>query len=265
MSLSLRILGCGSSGGVPRADGVWGACDPSNPRNVRTRCSALIRLHGPEGVTTLLIDTAPEFRQQAVAAGLKTVDAVLFTHDHADQVGGIDDLRAFAYRRRSRIPGWMWPEACPDLPTRFSYIFEEKPGSGYPALVDRHTFTAGDVLRIAGAGGEMVVQTLALDHGVPCTGVRIGGVAYCNDVVRLPDATLDKLTGLDLLVVDALRDAPHPTHANVEQALAWIEQLKPRHAILTNLHIDLDYKELSARLPTHVVPAHDGLEWSTSS
>jgi phosphoribosyl 1,2-cyclic phosphate phosphodiesterase len=265
MSVSLRILGCGSSGGVPRADGVWGACDPADPRNLRSRCSALIRQHGADGVTTLLIDTAPEFRQQAVAAGLKTVDAVLFTHDHADQVAGIDDLRAIVYRRRSRIPAWLWPEACPALINRYRYVFEELPGSGYPALLDCQTFGPGDVITVGGAGGAMVVQTVELDHGVPCAGVRVGGVAYCNDVVRLPDATLEKLTGLDLLVIDALRYTPHPTHANVEQALAWIAELAPRQAILTNLHIDLDYKELSARLPDHVVPAHDGLEWSLSS
>ena len=134
MTLEVTILGCGSSGGVPRGDGDWGACDPAEPRNRRTRCSALIRRHGQDGVTTALIDTSPDLRQQMLMAGVKAIDAVLYTHDHADQTHGIDDLRVFVMRARKRIPAWMDEATETALRSRFPYIFDSQ--EGYPALLD---------------------------------------------------------------------------------------------------------------------------------
>lgn len=264
--LTLRILGCGSSAGVPRIGNDWGACDPNEPRNRRTRCSALVSLNGhKQNVTRLLIDTSPDLREQLLAANVPEVDAVAFSHDHADQVAGIDDLRVMAYRRRSRIPVFWWKEAAGSLFSRYHYCFESPPGSGYPAILDLQSdFTPFSTAIVRGAGGQIPVLGLAQDHGVPCLGFRIGPIAYCNDVVRLCQETLAALAGVEVFVVDALRDAPHPTHAHVGQALEWIAQLKPRRAVLTNLHIDLDYHTLRARLPDNVEPAFDGMEVSVA-
>jgi len=260
--LQVRILGCGSSGGVPRIGNDWGACDPAEPRNRRTRCSILIRHWSPGAVqpTLVLIDTSPDLREQLLAARVTRLDAVVMTHEHADQCHGIDDLRALVLRAMKRIPVHMDAVTGAVIGSRFGYCFE---GAGsYPAILDRHDdLEAGQVIRIPGVGGDLELLTLAQDHGgLTSLGFRSGTFAYCNDVVRLPDETLDRLHGLDTLVVDALRYKPHPTHASVDQALGWIARLKPRRAILTNLHIDLDYARLRSELPEGVEPAFDGME-----
>ncbi len=260
--LQVRILGCGSSGGVPRIGNDWGACDPAEPRNRRTRCSILIRYWsaGAAEPTLVLVDTSPDIREQLLAARVTRLDAVAMTHEHADQCHGIDDLRALVLRAMKRIPVHMDVVTGAVIGTRFGYCFE---GAGaYPAILDRHDdLEAGQAIRIAGPGGELEMLALAQDHGgIASLGFRIGTFAYCNDVVRLPEATLEQLYGLDTLVVDALRYKPHPTHASVDQALAWVERLKPRRAVLTNLHVDLDYAKLRSELPAGVEPAFDGLE-----
>lgn len=260
--LQVRILGCGSSGGVPRIGNDWGACDPAEPRNRRTRCSILLRYWSPGAATPtlVLIDTSPDLREQLLAARVTRLDAVVLTHEHADQCHGIDDLRALVLRAMKRIPVHMDATTGSVIGARFGYCFE---GAGaYPAILDRHDdLQAGQVTRIPGAGGDLDLLALPQDHGgLPSLGFRCETFAYCNDVVRLPDETLDRLHGLDTLVVDALRYKPHPTHASVEQALGWIALLKPRRAILTNLHIDLDYAKLRAELPEGVEPAFDGME-----
>jgi phosphoribosyl 1,2-cyclic phosphate phosphodiesterase len=260
--LEVVILGCGSSGGVPRGDGDWGACDPTEPRNRRTRCSALVRRTGPDGVTNVLIDTSPDLREQALRAGLTHVDAVLYTHDHADQTHGIDDLRVFAARRRARIPAYMDAATHAALGHRFGYIFESK--LGYPALLDAMALPPfGEPFEVGGAGGPVTVTTFDQAHGpIRSVGYRIGGFAYSSDVSDLDEAAIEAVRGCDLWVVDALRWTPHPTHANVETALGWIERAQVRRAVLTNMHIDLDYNELAAKLPPNVEPAFDG--WSAS-
>ncbi|HEY7851517.1 MAG TPA: MBL fold metallo-hydrolase [Caulobacteraceae bacterium] len=258
----MAILGCGASGGVPRADGAWGACDPANPRNRRSRCSLMVRRRSPNGPaaeTTLVVDAAPEFRLQANAAGIRRLDSLLLTHDHADQCHGIDDIRAFALVQRARIACWMDEVTAASLLKRFAYIFE---GEGfYPAIADIHPIPAhGEPWEISGPSGPSPVTTFDQDHGaVRSLGYRFGGVAYSSDVVDLPKASFAALEGLDLWIVDALRYAPHPTHAHLDMALAWIERVKPRQAILTNMHIDLDYDELARRLPPGVTPAYDGM------
>ena len=258
--LEIVILGCGSSGGVPRGDGDWGDCDPGEPRNRRTRCSMLARRHGPDGTTSVLIDTSPDLRSQALMAGITHVDAVLYTHDHADQTHGIDDLRVFAIHARRRIQAWMDPATHHALTQRFDYIFESQ--HGYPAILEaRHIPPHGEVWATDGAGGQIPVVTFDQGHGpIRSVGYRVGPVAYSSDVSALDEAALEAVRGADLWIIDALRYTPHPTHAHVDKALEWISQAGVGRAVLTNLHIDLDYNILSASLPDNVEVAFDG--WS---
>ncbi len=262
MTLEVTILGCGSSGGVPRGDGDWGACDPAEPRNRRTRCSALIRRHGPEGITTALIDTSPDLRQQMLMADVKAIDAVLYTHDHADQTHGIDDLRVFVMRARKRIPAWMDTATETALRSRFPYIFDSH--EGYPALLDARPIPPhGQSWSVKGPGGEIPVMTFDQAHGpIRSVGYRIGGVAYSSDVSDLDDAALEAVRGCDLWIVDALRYLPHPTHAHLDRTLDWIERAGVKRAVLTNLHIDMDYNTLAASVPPNVEIAHD--DWSAT-
>jgi phosphoribosyl 1,2-cyclic phosphate phosphodiesterase len=263
--LVARILGCGSSGGVPRIGGDWGVCDPTEPKNRRTRCSLLLSQFAPGSAepTQVLIDTAPDMREQLLAARVARLDAVLLSHEHADQLHGIDDLRALVLRHRKRMPVYMDQPTWAIVGQRFDYCFTSK--ALYPAILDHHALEAGQAVSIEGPGGTMEVLPLAQDHGGGSSlGFRIGNFAYCNDVVRLPEESLERLGGLDLFVVDALRDTAHPTHANVAQALAWIDRLKPARSILTNMHIDLDYRTLKGRLPAGVAPAFDGMELETA-
>jgi phosphoribosyl 1,2-cyclic phosphate phosphodiesterase len=263
-ALEFTILGCGSSAGVPRADGDWGACDPAEPRNRRGRCSMLVRRRseaGPEHETTVLVDTSPDLRLQTAGAGVRRLDAILFTHDHADQVHGIDDTRAFALRNRQRTPCYMDAATRTTLMQRFGYIFRGQ--GGYPAICDEHMLPPhGEAWSIEGPSGSIPVVTFDQDHGgVRCVGYRFGSVAYSCDVVGLPDAAFDALTGLSVWIVDALRYAPHPTHAHLDRTLEWIARVKPKRAILTNMHIDMDFNTLSQELPDGVEPAYDGLRF----
>jgi phosphoribosyl 1,2-cyclic phosphate phosphodiesterase len=261
--LEFTILGSGSSGGVPRADGDWGACDPANPKNLRSRCSALVRRkgQGPEQETTVIVDTSPDLRLQTAYAGAKRLDAVLLTHDHADQVHGLDDVRAFFQRQQAVIPCHMDASTDATMMRRFGYIFEGE--AGYPAICGRRAIPPhGEAWAVQGPSGAIPVVTFDQDHGaVRSVGYRFGGVAYSSDVVNLDESAFAALEDLDVWIVDALRYRPHPTHAHLERTLGWIERLKPRRAILTNLHIDLDYETLRAELPAGVEPAFDGMRF----
>ncbi|HEY5413078.1 MAG TPA: MBL fold metallo-hydrolase [Caulobacteraceae bacterium] len=264
--LEFTILGCGSSGGVPRADGAWGACDPAESRNRRSRCSMLVRRKAetpgaPE--TTVVVDTAPEFRQQAAAAGVSRLDAVLYTHDHADQTHGIDDLRAFWIRHRSRTPCYMDAATRAGLMRRFAYVFEGE--GGYPAICEARPLPEfGAPWGIEGPSGEIPLLTFDQDHGaIRSVGYRIGDVAYSSDIVDFPERSVPALEGLDVWIVDALRLTPHPTHAHLDRTLEWIDRLKPRRAILTNMHQDLDYRTLTRSLPKGVEPAYDGVTFES--
>jgi phosphoribosyl 1,2-cyclic phosphate phosphodiesterase len=264
--LSVRVLGCGSSGGVPRIGNDWGLCDPAEPRNRRSRCSILLKTRaeagGPE--TVVLIDTSPDLREQLLAARVTRLDAVVLTHSHADQCHGLDDLRALVIRQRRRMRIHMDAPTAEAVIRRFDYCFADQPA--YPAILEaRVDLAPGSVLKVAGEGPPLDLLTLDLDHGsMRSLGFRIGNFAYCNDVVRIPEETFDRLHGLEVLMVDALRHAAHPTHANLDMALEWIERIKPRRAYLTNMHVDMDYRSLIAKLPDHVTPCHDGLELSFS-
>ena len=260
------ILGSGSSGGVPRADGNWGVCDPNEPRNRRSRCSLLVRTAGeggPEAQTTVLVDTSPDLRLQTAAAGVKRLDAILYTHDHADQAHGIDDIRAFVIGQKlKRIPAYMDGPTRATLTRRFDYIFEAQ--DLYPALAEARDLPPhGRPWIVDGPGGPIPVMSFDQDHGtVRSAGFRFGPIAYSADVVDLPEESFRLLEGVEVWIVDALRWTPHPTHASVERALEWIARVRPRQAFLTNLHIDLDYSDLRDRLPPGVEPAYDGLSLS---
>ncbi|WP_109260332.1 MBL fold metallo-hydrolase [Hyphobacterium indicum] len=263
----VTILGCGSSGGVPRPDGDWGACDPGNPKNRRRRCSILveyadnIQLFQSGTRTVSVIDTSPDFREQMLSASVKRLDAVIYTHDHADQTHGIDDLRPYVLRARKRLPVWMMPETAQSLTTRFKYVFEAREGSPYPAiLAARGIPDEGEYFRVDGPGGAMPVTLMRLEHGgIIAGGFRFGPFAYSPDVSAVPDRAFDILNGVPVWIVDALRETPHPTHASVSDALAWLDRAGAGRGILTNLHVDLDYETLLARLPKTVVPAFDGM------
>jgi phosphoribosyl 1,2-cyclic phosphate phosphodiesterase len=263
--LEFTILGCGSSGGVPRADGNWGNCDPANPLNRRTRCSLLVRRlgQGPSQETTLLVDTSPDLVRQTSSAGARRLDGVLMTHDHADQAHGIDDIRAFAIRQRMRLPLYMDDHTAGTLAKRFGYIFQGE--GGYPAIADPLSLPAfGKAWEIEGPSGVIPIATFDQDHGsIRSVGYRFGDVAYSSDLVDLPDESKPLLRNLDVWVVDALRYTPHPTHAHLARTLEWIAELRPRRAILTNLHVDMDYETLRAELPDGIEPAYDGLRFES--
>ncbi|MFN4185624.1 MAG: MBL fold metallo-hydrolase [Hyphomonas sp.] len=261
--MRIILLGTGSSGGVPRVGGDWGACDPGEPKNRRRRCCALVQRRGPdETLTNILIDTSPDLREQLLDANVMHLDAVIYTHDHADQSHGIDDVRALAIRQRSAIPVYFDPSTRSSLLTRFEYCFVG--GKGYPPILSPQiTVHNGQAFTVPGRAGAVEFIPVAMIHGpIPCTGYRIGNVAYCNDVNELPEASLRSLRDLDVLIIDALRYAPHPSHAHLDMALDWIRELKPARAVLTNLHVDMDYQELCRSLPDNVEPGFDGMEIS---
>jgi phosphoribosyl 1,2-cyclic phosphate phosphodiesterase len=262
-TLRVTILGCGSSGGVPRATGDWGVCDPNEPKNRRTRCGLLLQKWsgaraGAEEATTVLIDTPPELRQQLADAGAARLDGVILSHDHADQTNGFDDVRAFFLKQRAQIPVWIDAHTRETFMRRFGYTFISD--TGYPAIVrEAGAITPLTPIVVDGPGGPLEILPLDQDHGFSRSlGFRVGPVGYSNDLVAMPEESFAQLDGLALWIVDALRDKPHPTHAHVERSLEWIARLKPAHSVLTNMHIDLDYAALKARLPAGVEPAYDG-------
>ncbi len=263
MSHRLTILGCGPSGGVPRIGPTWGNCDPSNPKNRRRRCSVLIERFAAGargGRTSILVDTSPDLREQLLDVRLKSLDGVLFTHDHADHTHGIDDLRPIFYSMKRRIETYADAQTLESLKRRFQYCYESRPLSGYSPILNANLLQPGQSVAIEGAGGEVSIQAVPQQHGAIGTlGFRVANVAYSPDVSGFPDGTAEMLTGLDVWIVDALRYTAHPSHFSVKQALEWIDRLKPKRAILTHMTTDLDYDALRRELPEHVEPAYDGM------
>jgi phosphoribosyl 1,2-cyclic phosphate phosphodiesterase len=256
--LTFTILGCGSSGGVPRLGGLWGDCDPDNPRNRRSRCSLLVERTTDDGITRALIDTSPDMRQQLLDAGIGNLDAVVYTHAHADHVHGIDDLRMIVFNQRQRLPVWADGPTQERLYASFGYAFVQPEDSPYPPILDMHTIR-GDV-NVTGAGGLITLSPFRVGHGsIDALGFRIKTLAYLPDVAEIYDEAWNAVGGLDVWILDALRRTPHPTHAHLDRALEWISRARPKQAILTNMHFDLDYETVCAETPDNVTAAYDGL------
>ncbi|MGJ8547254.1 MAG: MBL fold metallo-hydrolase [Sulfitobacter sp.] len=256
--MRLTILGCGSSGGVPRLGGDWGDCDPAEPRNHRRRCSLLVQRVSDAGTTSVLIDTSPDLRSQLLDAGIGRLDGVIYTHSHADHVHGIDDLRMIVINMRARLPVWADAPTRAALMQRFDYVFVQPEGSSYPPILDLNPIE-GDI-HIDGPGGRLSFAPFEVAHGnIDALGFRMNDVAYLPDVSGIPDAVWPQLEGLRCWIVDALRRTPHPTHSHLSQTLDWITKVAPQTAVLTNMHTDLDYRTLCAETPDHVQVAHDGL------
>ncbi len=249
--MKITVLGCGSSGGVPLIGDVWGACDPHNPRNRRTRVSIAVE----EGDTTLMVDTSPDMRQQMLSCGIKKLDAVLYTHAHADHCHGIDELRSVNWLTQKPIDVYADPLTLNELTTKFSYIFH---GAGtrnfYKPSVIPHEisgpFTAGNI----------AVLPFFQNHGaIRSMGFRFGDFAYSTDVHDFDEDAVEALRGVKIWLVDCVRHEPHWTHLGLEQCLAWIDKIKPERAFLTHMSHKLDYDALVAVLPAGVWPAYDGL------
>ena len=260
MTLKFTILGCGFSGGVPRAALGWGACDPKNPKNRRRRTSLLVEKTGPGGKkTSILVDTSPDLRDQLYDAGVMWLDAVLYTHPHADHVHGIDDLRGLYIHKRRPVEVYMDEPTSHDVRKRFDYCFATQLGNEYPPIVIENRIEAGHAVTINGEGGPITVLPFLQDHGdIPSLGFRFGGLAYSCDLSAVVPDSIPLLANLEVWIVDALRYRPHPSHFSLSDALSWIRRIKPQRAILTNLHSDLDYQTLKNELPNHVEPGFDG-------
>ena len=251
--MKLRVLGCGTSFGVPRIGNEWGACDPAEPRNRRRRVSILIEHEG----TRILVDTSPDLREQLLDAGVGDLDAVIWTHDHADHCHGIDDLRAVFHGRGAPVPGFARADTLATLRARFGYVFEGK--GGYPAVVDGARLP--DEMDV----GPIRVTAVDQPHGaITSAGLRFeaGGrsVGYSTDCNALTDDMGKLFEGIDVWVVDALRRRPHPTHPHLDETLRWVGALRPARAILTHMDNSMDYRTLVAELPAGVEPGYDGLE-----
>lgn len=253
--MKVTVLGCGTSSGVPRIGNDWGACDPAEPRNRRRRVSIIVEHEG----TRVLVDTGPDMRQQLLDANIGAVDAVIWTHEHADHVFGIDDLRQIYHRLGHPVRGFARARTGAKLRAMFGYVFDGH--HGYPPTVDLHLLP--DELTI----GSIAIRVVDQPHGsITSAGLRFdaGGMSfgYATDISCMTPATQALYEDLDLWIVDALRRQPHPTHPHLSQALAWIDDLAPRQAGLTHMDQSMDYRALISALPDGVVPCHDGQEFN---
>jgi phosphoribosyl 1,2-cyclic phosphate phosphodiesterase len=257
------ILGCGSSGGVPRIGNVWGDCDPQEPRNRRRRCSLLLEgwTEGSDEPTRVLIDTGCDLREQMLDAQVDRVDAVLYTHAHADHTHGIDDLRVLALHNRKRVDVYFTGETGDRIREAFGYCFVSPPGSDYPPILNAHEIDAGDTLHIEGPGGTLVVTAFEQTHGnITSLGFRVANFAYSCDLSGFPQASFPAISGLSLWIIDGLRPTPHPSHLSLPETLDWIRRFAPRQAVITNMHIDLDYAAVNRDTPPNVSAAFDGMQ-----
>ncbi|MFK8034109.1 MAG: MBL fold metallo-hydrolase [Hyphomicrobiales bacterium] len=260
MSIRFTILGCGSSPGVPRIGGDWGACDPKNPKNRRKRCCLLVEKNGEHGTTRIVIDTGPDFREQCLSSDLSWADAILYTHSHADHVHGIDDLRAFVINRRKRVQIYANGSTLKRLHEGFGYCFETPAGSSYPPILEANEISHGNLISIDGPGGPIEILPFDQIHGdITSLGFRISTLAYSSDISALPDSSRELLGGLSHWIVDALRYRPHPSHFSLSEAVEEINYVKPETALLTHMHIDLDFETVSEETPDNIHPAYDGM------
>jgi phosphoribosyl 1,2-cyclic phosphate phosphodiesterase len=251
--MQVRILGCGTSSGVPRVGNDWGQCDPANPKNRRRRVAILVSWEK----VRILVDTGPDLREQLLDADVSDVDAVIWTHDHADHCHGIDDLRQLYHGRARPVAGYARQETLDSLKLRFAYAFEGK--DGYPAVVTPHLLP--NHVNLAGVS----IRTVDQPHGTITTaGLRFdaGGktIVYSTDFNAMTEEMEIAFQGIDLWIVDTLRRRPHPTHPHLAQTLEWIERLKPGRTVLTHMDNSMDYETLRGELPDGVEPGYDGME-----
>jgi phosphoribosyl 1,2-cyclic phosphate phosphodiesterase len=219
------------------------------------------RFDGGSTPTTVLVDTGPDVRAQLLAADVRHIDGVIYTHPHADHIHGIDDLRAVWQNSKRLVDIHADATTMARLEQAFGYCFHSPPGSFYPPILRQHPMSVGAPVTVTGSGGAIELFPFRQIHGdIDTIGIRVGGLAYSCDISDLPSESEKELAGLDVWIVDALRYRPHPSHFSVEQSLAWIDRLKPRRAVLTHMHTDLDYQRLRRELPRHVEPAYDGLQ-----
>ncbi|MGV3651154.1 MAG: MBL fold metallo-hydrolase [Devosia sp.] len=261
-------MGCGSSGGVPRLGNKWGDCDPDNPRNRRRRCALLVEAFAPgiETPTRIIVDTGCDLREQLLDARVGAVDAVFYTHEHADHTHGIDDLRVLALNSRKRVEVYFSQEAASRIVSAFAYCFTAPPNSEYPPILNQNIIEPGETVTVIGAGGPLTVSAFRQVHGnIDSLGFRIGRFAYSCDLSGIPPESEAAVSGLDVWVLDALRRTPHPSHLSLAESLALVDQHKPKQAVLTNLHIDLDYETLRGETPDFVEPAFDGMRIDVSA
>ena len=256
--MKVTVLGCGSSQGVPMIGGRWGHCDPGNPRNRRRRPSIFVEWNG----VNILVDTAPDLRDQVLDAGIERINSVLFTHAHADHVHGIDDLRGVSRETGRDIDVYAEPAVLDEIVSRFPYLFHgaSGPERNYPPILRPHAIDGPFETH-----GRPVVP-FDQDHGIcRSTGFRFGGFAYSTDVVRMPDDSLELVAGVDTWMVDCLRlHRAHPTHAHWPITSGWLDRVKPRRAILTHMNHHADYEEMRAATPDDVEPAYDGMRFELS-
>jgi phosphoribosyl 1,2-cyclic phosphate phosphodiesterase len=251
--MRVRILGCGTSSGVPRVGNDWGDCDPNEPRNRRRRVSILVE----QGGVNVLVDTGPDLRDQLLDARVNRLDAVVWTHDHADHCHGIDDLRQVFHARGAAVPGYARRETLDTLLVRFGYIFEGK--GEYPPVA------TASLLPDRLAVGPLSLRVVDQPHGsISSAGIRFDAegksIGYSTDVNALTDEMVELFRGVDVWIVDALRRRPHPSHASLSETLAWIDVVQPKHAILTHMDQSMDYRPLAAELPDGIEPGYDGQE-----
>ena len=260
--LTFTILGCGSSGGVPRLGDNWGDCDPNNIKNQRSRCSLLVELKGAEGVTTVLIDTTPDMRSQLLKANVGKLDGVVYTHEHADHVHGIDDLRMIFFNMRKRLNVWANKRTQDALIKKFGYTFIQEDGSPYPPILEMCTIEGE--FSITGLGGEIVFNPIEVQHGtIKSLGFRINDVVYIPDISHMNELAWDQIKKANIWILDALRRTPHQSHTHLSQSLEWIKKSGVGKGILTNMHIDMDYETLKNELPKNIEPAYDGMKFTS--
>ena len=251
--MKVRILGCGTSSGVPRIGNDWGACDPAEPRNRRTRASILVEHEG----TRVLVDTGPDMREQLLAADVGTVDAIVWTHDHADHTFGIDDVRQIYHALGRPVPGFARAETMAVLEERFGYTLHGR--HGYPPTI------APSLLPDQMSVGTLRIGVVDQPHGsITSAGLRFeangAAIGYATDFNEMTPAMMALYQDLDVWIVDALRRRPHPSHPTVAQVLGWVEALRPRRTVLVHMDQSMDYATLCGELPAGVEPGYDGLE-----
>lgn len=275
VELKFTILGCGSSPGVPRIHGDWGNCDPKNPKNRRLRASLLVQRFGPNGVTNVVIDTGPDFRQQMLSAEVKHIEGILYTHPHADHTHGIDDLRGYVMVQKHKMRVYSDAATFEKLYTSFGYCFETPKGSMYPPILKHQEIKAGEVITIKGEGGPISALPIKQIHGgLHSLGFRFsnfesdtpkpeslqGGLTYSSDVSDFDKTAESYLQNLDTWIVDALMYRQHESHFSLKESLEWIKRVGTKQAILTHMHIPLDYNTVANETPNSVAPAYDGMQ-----